>query len=418
MRKKMIAAIVVLFIAAGAVGAMVFLRRPLTLMPPKTATTEPSPSTTASLQTETIVAEPVPYFPPPSTNLSGGSLGNQRVPGTENIGDITKIYFHQKTQALFMAVVEPNGLRSIWRLTQQGKVERVFVANDLPGEIWVDGDSQGNIYVQHDNPVRLYRSTDALTTWQLVLQDMDGMFWQIADDGDHTLYGTLHSFNTAILYRSTDEGVTWVPWKDFQKLFPEYAVWYDPADPRYKLRHLHGVIYNEKNHLIIVGTGDVARFTFVSADDGATWKKIWDEGYTASTVMSGGNRYLLCPDQLHNHGIALYDIWGKTLKETWSPIPFNYAGYCYSIINDDGIYYAAMHTEANEATEVVPKSGIIVSPDGERWYRFIEWQPLGHHARTNIWLADAPARIYASVNGALYAFSPLTHDWFKDKTPF
>src|SRR5690606_11701540 len=95
-----------------------------------------------------------------------------------------------------------------------------------------------------------------------------------------------------------------------------------------------------------------------------------------------------------------------------------YAGYVYSMANVDGIYYAAVHTEANEVATVVPKFGIIVSPDGEKWYRFLEWGPLTNHARTDIWLTPAPGLVYASVNGALYAFRPLDKDWFADKQPF
>ena len=134
--------------------------------------------------------------------------------------------------------------------------------------------------------------------------------------------------------------------------------------------------------------------------------------------MSGGNRYLLGPDKLIGPGIALYDAQAGTLKEVFDPGAQGYAGYSYSIINVDGIYYAAFHTEANEVEEVVPKFGIVVSPDAETWYPFLEWGPLGNHARTDIWLAPSPGAVYASVNGALYSFRPLDPDWFADKTPF
>ena len=87
-------------------------------------------------------------------------------------------------------------------------------------------------------------------------------------------------------------------------------------------------------------------------------------------------------------------------------------------MNVNGIYYAAFHTEANEADAVVPKFGVVVSPDGENWYPFLEWGPLGSHARTDVWLASAPNVVYASLNGALYAFRPLDAEWFKTQTPF
>jgi hypothetical protein len=366
---------------------------------------------------ETAIAAPVPYFPPPTIDLSGATLGNQRVPGTSDIGDVYQILWDDKSQALYMAVIEPTQLRSIWRVGQNAVPERVFAANTAPGEIRIESDGSGVMYVMHDNPARVYRTDNAFKTWFTVLENK-GMFWQMASDGKGNVYGALHGYNEAILYRSPDNGFSWEPWLDFQKLFPEYAVQYDPADPRFMLRHLHGVVYNELNDTLLVGTGDIARYTLESKDGGATWKKVWYEGFTAAAVMKGGNRYLLCPDKLRGPGLAVYDIKAGTSKEVWDPKSYNYAGYCYSIANADGIYYAAFHTEANEVADVVPKSGIIVSPDGETWYPFLEWDPLGHHARTNIWLATAPGRIYASVNGMLYTFAPLTKEWFATRTPF
>ncbi len=380
------------------------------------APAEPEPPKTDVQEKMTTV--PLAYFPPPSVNLSGAKLGNQRVPGTDSIGDVYQIVFHDPTQALFMAVIEHDGTRSVWRLDQHGQVDRVFYADAHPGEITIFVDSRGTIYVMHDNPVRLYRTGDAFKSWQLVLKDAPGMFWQIADDAKGTVWGSLHAYNDAVLYHSPDNGFSWEPWKDFQKIFPEYAVQYDPGDKRLKMRHLHGVVYNHLSDSLLVGTGDVARFTLESTDNGDTWHKVWDEGFTGSVVMSRGNRILLCPDSLHKHGIALYDIWGKTIQEVWTPARHNFAGYCYSMANVDGMYYAAFHTEANEVESIVPKFGIIASPDGITWYSFLEWGPLTHHARSNIWLASAPARVYASVNGALYAFKPLDRDWFKDQTPF
>ena len=366
---------------------------------------------------ETKVSEPVQYFPPPTVDLSGSKIGNQRVPGFDGIGDIHQLYFHLPSYTLFMGVTAPGGLRSVWRLKENSRPERVFASTEGEGEIAVFGDSRGRLYIQHDNPCRLYRSEDAFRTWELV-HESPCMFWQMADDGKGTLFATLHAYNKAVLFRSTDDGHTWEAWKDFQKLFSADAVRYDPEDDRFRLRHLHGVIYNEKSTLLMVGTGDVARYALQSWDDGETWKKFWDEGFTAWTVMSGGNRYLLGPDELHRHGIVLYDIWNGRVREVWNPTSHGYAGYTYSMVNVDGIYYVAFHTEANEVEEIVPKFGIIVSPDGERWYQFLEWGPLGNHARTDIWLAPAPGLVYASINGALYAFRPLDQKWFSGKEPF
>lgn len=365
---------------------------------------------------ETVTVEPIPYFPPPSVNLTGGTLGRQVVPGTDELGDVSQLYFSKKDQALYVTLVEVSGLRSVWRLDQYGAFKRVFADDIRPGEIRILGDGTGTMYVMLNDPDRIYRTDDNFGSWHLVMKDR-GIFWNVAADGKGNVYGALHSYNEPILYRSQDEGKTWEPWIDFRKVLPADAVTYAEGDDRNKLRHLHDVIYNDKTDAIIVGTGDVARYTLRSDDNGVSWKKIWDEGFTAHAEVSGGNRYLLCPDKLRGPGIALYDAWKLTLKETFSPGDSGFAGYCYSIINVDGIYYASFHTEKNEVADLVPKSGIVVSPDAINWYSFLEWDPLTNAARTDIWLASAPARVYASINGRLYAFSPLNKAWFTDKTP-
>jgi hypothetical protein len=273
------------------------------------------------------------------------------------------------------------------------------------------------MYVMLNEPDRVYRTGDSFKTWHRVMKER-GIFWNIAADGKGTVYATLHSYNDPILMRSQDNGFTWENWIDFRTVSPKDAVPYADGDDRNRLRHLHDVIYNDKTDSLIVGTGDVARYALQSDDNGATWRTIWHEGFTAHTAMSGGSRYLLCPDKLRGPGIALYDAWAKSVTETFSPGAHGYAGYCYSLVNVGGTYYAALHTEANEANEVVPKSGIVASPDGVTWYPFIEWAPLTNHARTDIWLAAAPSRIYASINGRLYAFAPLDKEWFVDKEAY
>lgn len=391
--------------------------RPATVYRDAAPEVEPPPTAAAIESTEVTVSEPVGYLPPPSLDLTGGKLGNQLVPGTDSIGDVYSVVFHEADHSLYMAVVEPDQARSVWRVTDKGKVERVFLADDELGDISISQDSQGTMYLQCERPARIYRNGGTPKDWKLVLPDA-GNFWAMADDGAGTVYGALHEYNKAILFRSTNDGSDWMPWIDFHQVLPQYAKQYSPDDPRFMLRHLHGVIYNRRQKTLLVGTGDVARFTLRSDDDGASWRKVWDEGFTASIPIGGGNRYLLCPDSLHKHPLVIYDLPEDTVKDVWNPKDFGYAGYCYSLAYSEGVYYAAFHTEANEVEAIVPKSGIIASPDGEHWYPFLEWAPLGNHARTNIWLASAPGRVYASVNGALYAFKPLGRDWFWDKEPF
>jgi hypothetical protein len=125
--------------------------------PESSATSQPI----APLDEQAIVPS-IGYLPPPNLNLSGSSLGRQRVPLPAAISDIHQIYYHTPTLALFMSVTEPDGRRSIWKLPEDGKAERVFSASDQTGEIAIFGDSKGIIYVQYDHPSRLYRSGNGL----------------------------------------------------------------------------------------------------------------------------------------------------------------------------------------------------------------------------------------------------------------
>lgn len=352
---------------------------------------------------------------PPTLDLTGAKLGNQRIAAMDKIGDVYRVAWYDPSRTLFMAVVERDGMRSIWRLGRDGVPVRVMSFNRHSDDFSVAVDSQGVLYAQFENPGRLYRSADGGNTFEPVLTDTP-MFWNIADDGHGTVYGGVHAINQAILYRSTDDGLTWHQWKDFQQLFPQYATTYAAGDSRYELRHLHSVYV--AGNKIFVGTGDVARYTFMSDDDGATWKQVWDEGFTAAASDDYGTRLVFGPDTLRRHGLAVYDSVTGQLQETWKPAPYNYSGYTYSIVQKAGVFYAAFHTETNEVTTVSPKFGVIVSLDGYRWYPFLEFGPLTNQATTTLFLAAADDRLYLSVNGSLYAFRPLTADWFSSHSPF
>ncbi len=381
-----------------------------TLPPP-----EPMPTGEYGPPAPEVVRQP--YLPPPSMNLTSSRLGTQRVPGSEDVGDVYQILFHARASALFMAVIEPTGLRAIWKLDQHGAFERVFAVSEAQGEIRLFMTSGGVMYVQAHGVKGMLRTDDAFATIHQVDGDF-GMFWQMTDNGRGTVWGTQHEFNSAVLFRSTDNGLTWEPWVDFHQLLPQEARRYAQGDERFRLRHLHGIIFNDKTQELVVGTGDVARYALRTRDEGFTWEQIWDEGFTAWAPVPGGSRYVLGPDKLAGPGIVLYDAWADTVRTVWTPWKHGYAGYTYSIISAEGILYAAFHTEANEVEERTPLFGIVVSPDAETWYPFLQWGPLGNHARTDIWLAPSPSAIYASVNGALYAFSPLDQEWFTNKTPF
>jgi hypothetical protein len=355
---------------------------------------------------------------PPVVIHPRSAQGLQRLDFNPPIGDVFNLYFDQQSDNLFLATIEPDQTRSVWRLSTDLKLARVLHSNSQQGEIFLQADSRGVLYVGFANPGQLFRSGDLGETWELVNDQIDGAFWAMADDGQGTLWGALHAYNKAWLYRSIDWGKTWQVWKDFQALYPQYAAPYRMGDDRFSLRHLHSVAYY--NDTLFVGVGDVARFTVASRDNGVTWEQIWSEGFTAHAPLKFGGGLLLGPDRLQTHGIARYDFITNQTMEVWSPIPYGYAGYAYSMLEMDGIYYAAFHTETNEVTEFSGKSGIIVSPDGYKWYPFLELNPLTNWARTDIFMAPG-ARVngaislngYITLNGALYKFEPPIGRWFE-----
>ncbi len=381
----------------------------------------PAPAVNAPVNAPPLVPTPEvppPPPPPPKPPFTIGSVNAQGLhPVTFDppIGDIVRIWYQVKYGNLFMAVVEPDGMRSVWKLNDKGDLARVLSENDRPGDIFLQADSRGRVYAQFDNPGSLYRSENGVD-WRLVASSLPGTFWTIADDEAGTLYATQHSENHAILYRSTDDGLRWQAWKNFQEIFPEYAVTYRAGDDRFKLRHLHAVLWHDG--VLYVGTGDVARFTFASSDNGEHWNSIWSEGFTAGTVTDDGRALLLGPDRLQSHGIARYDISAHMINEVWNPIPYGYAGYTYSIFDQRGTYYAAFHTETNEVAEFKAKYGIIVSPDSFTWYPFLELGPVSSTARSDIFMAPTDSEIYVSLDGALYVMDPPDQQWFDSHKPF
>ena len=110
----------------------------------------------------------------------------------------------------------------------------------------------------------------------------------------------------------------------------------------------------------------------------------------------------------------MYDFKTGQTTEVWNPIPYDYAGYTYSLLRMDNVYYAAFHTETNEVADFTGHSGIIVSPDGRTWYPFLTFEKLTNKARTDMFLAPGEKFHYGymTLNGGLYRFEQPIGRWF------
>lgn len=361
----------------------------------------------------------VPAGPPPPVQVTQMDANRmRRIEFNPPLGQVGRIHYDTSWGALFMAVDEPDGEQAIWRLDRNLRLARVLAGQQGPGEIFLAADSLGRLYANFARTGRLYRSEDLGKTWRLVAKDIDGAFWSLADDGQGTLWAALHAYNQALLYRSVDDGYSWEVFKDFHMIYPELAVPYAEGDPRYRLRHLHSVAY--QNGSLFVGVGDVARFTVRSDDRGETWEQVWDEGFTASVPTADKQALLLGPDKLQSHGIAWHELSSRQTEEVWSPLPHGFAGYTYSMMRMGDSYYAAFHTEKNEVEEFAGHSGIIVSPDGRTWYPFLTFDKLTNEARTDMYLAPGrfPEYGHAAINGAVYRFEPPIGRYYQVKQPF
>lgn len=355
--------------------------------------------------------EPEPE-PPPVRVAPKSSQGLMRVEFNPNIGDVFRIHYDTSSGNLFMAVKEEGGMRSIWRLSPELEIVKVLDGNDNEGETFLQADSGGVLYAGFAHPGYLYRSDDQGETWELVADDIGETFWSIADDGAGTLWGALHAYNEAVLYRSTDDGHTWEKWVDFHEVFPQYAVRYDENDRRFKLRHLHDVAYLDDR--LFVGTGDFTRMTLMSRDGGVTWREVWDEGFTAHVPLANGSGLLLGPDRLRASGLALYNLGDNKATQVWNPAPYGYAGYTYSMLEINGMYFAAFHIETTPVEGFVGKTGIVVSPNGGVWYPFLELDAVSNWARTDIFMAPRDRWSgYVTLNGALYIFEAPIGRWFE-----
>lgn len=338
-----------------------------------------------------------------SKNLNNKCHANQKIifkkiSPSKDLAKIDKIkYFSHKKQLLIVGE-EKDSNRALWSFDQNNKYNRLIKLDKPFYHGFVDFDSNNNIYFRTNNPNLLYRSENYGKTWDLI-SDTLSPFWAITEDQKDNLYATAWSYNSPHIYKSEDKGKTWNIWRDFHEIFPEEAKHYRKEDERYKLRHLHDIIYY--NNSLIVGTGDITRWTLLSENDGKTWNKIWNDGFTSHVLIPSKNIILLGGDKDGGFGIAVYNFNTQKTKRVWNPLDCGWSGFVHSMIEKNNKYYAAVQSENYNGL----KYGVLMSQDGMEWRSILELTTDKNINSTFLSIAQGPQNIiYLSLNGDLYGF--------------
>ena len=314
------------------------------------------------------------------------------------LAKVDRLKYSRRYARLFLLAGQTDGQWAVWSFAAGQWQSRLAIKGSdyKTAQARLHLDSQDNLYVEVSQPHGFYRSADGGQTWQTISHGDDGLLWALADNGRGELYATAWSLNRPLLYKSADQGLTWQTWLDFNKFLPGEDKRSDQTYPYNNLRHLHDVAaYQDK---ILVGTGDLARWTLMSADHGRSWRKVWNEGFTAHTFVKDTGQIILGGDRADRYGLALYDFGAAAdATSTWDQSQVGWSSYIYSLIFQDGRYYAGVHNENGNRL----KYGVLVSCDGRRWSPLLTYEPAADRD-TAVFLAESDLNgFFLSLNGAL-----------------
>lgn len=174
----------------------------------------------------------------------------------------TGLYHSKMNKTLFSG--GSDRITGVWSYTPKTGFENLLQIERKFHNGFLFASPNGDIYFSINNPKRTYRSTDQGKSWKKV---NNVIFWGMVFR-NNKVYGTFWSSNKPILFRSKDNGKNWNVWKNFSKIFPEQRETYDYNNSQNwsKLRHLHDIVALEDR--IILGTGDMTRWTLETTDHG------------------------------------------------------------------------------------------------------------------------------------------------------
>ncbi|WP_442636621.1 hypothetical protein [Rossellomorea marisflavi] len=258
--------------------------------------------------------------------------------------------------------------------TRAGGLASRLVYSDNYGNTWnlikdfgfqIQGffkDSRGYMYVSCTVNKCVYKSTDQGITWNEWLtfthQGAEAYQWSFAEDYQGNLY--IGQYGNV---RPEGNPSAWVSiaylWKSKNGESIERIDYFvDKTD-----KHIHKVFVDKYTNFLYVTIGDGNKYVYYSMDQGATWKRIGEEGvktgYTGLTSHKGA--VFGCDDVEPEKN----NIWKTNDLIKWEKsyaIPLKFNMQMYSIMSfEDGEIWATCH---NEWQLTDKKSALVRSTDG------------------------------------------------------
>lgn len=214
--------------------------------------------------------------------------------------------------------------------------------------------SRGTIFISGSKPP-LVRSVDGGRTWE---KSHDWSFWRMTEDeASHTLYAgnyspQKHPFYMAKVFKSNDEGKTWL------------TVFEDD-----QLDHIHSVLWDAKYNRLYISAGDSRRRgQAYSQDNGVTWHWIKSGGKQGHTDLAISDRYVLWGSD---------DNLGRVIRAPRSPVqdgetivwePYHHVWW---VVAENRQIYAGTLTGGGKRKYT--GAFLLVSADeGETWQKLLE----------------------------------------------
>jgi hypothetical protein len=271
----------------------------------------------------------------------------------------------------------------------------------------VTGTPDNNLFAINNTTKTLFRSVDGGDTWIDVTPAGDNALsatafiaarWCVRHHGGTMLmaeYGTSARFGGRYIFRSVDDGVTWLRCFDAADITDVEAN---------QIMHFHGVAYHAATGRWIAVAGDnpERRTNVYSEDDGLTWQVLNPPG-TYFTQPLGGfidygdPEYLLVGDDGYS-SIQLFSVLTGNVVNLYSGFSRDTGNYyVFDLIEHDGLYYAFKAS----TTAGIYDMSILVSRDRTNWSVF-------HNFDT----ADKISQVYYAgfLNAKLHCFALNTVD--------